>query len=128
MELTVLVICGALTITASLMVVFACNTVHSAIWMVASCCLMAILYLLLRAEFIAILQIIIYAGAIMMFIIYAIMMLNVRHEEENVLPLRKIKVAGLGLLSVLFLLLVFLITGRGLLAIRGPLAVWKWAS
>ena len=64
MELIILLICGGLAIITSLLVIFARNTVHSALWMVASFFFMAVLYLLLHAEFIAILQIIVYAGAI----------------------------------------------------------------
>ena len=85
MELIILLLCGGLTIIASLLVIFTRNTVHSALWMVTSFFFMAVLYLLLRAEFIAILQIIVYAGAIMMFVIYAIMMLNLRQEEQGLI-------------------------------------------
>lgn len=120
MELSMLVLCGALTITASLMVIFARNTVHSALWMVASFFFMAVLFLLLRAEFIAILQIIVYAGAIMMFIIYAIMMLDLRREDSDRRPAGKAKAVGLGLLAVLFLVLLFLGVDRGMSAMKGP--------
>ena len=120
MELIMLVIFGALAITTSLMVIFANNTVHSALWMVASFFFMAVLYLLLRAEFIAILQVIVYAGAIMMFIIYAIMMLNLRQEKGDQAPVRKSKVFGLGLLTMLFVGLMTLGVGRGIMAIKGP--------
>ena len=120
MELALLIICGLLCVVTSLMVVFTRNTVHSAIWMIASFFFMAVLYLLLRSEFIAILQIIVYAGAIMMFIVYAIMMLNLRRDSEEREELLKTKVFGLGLLGVLFLVLLVLGVGRGVMALRGP--------
>jgi NADH-quinone oxidoreductase subunit J len=120
MELIMLIIFGALAITTSTMVIFARNTVHSALWMVAACFCLAIIYLLQRAEFIAILQVIVYAGAIMMFIIYAIMMLNLRQENLDRVPVRKSKVVGLGLLAILFLVLMILGISRGVLAIKGP--------
>ncbi|MEA3240086.1 MAG: NADH-quinone oxidoreductase subunit J [Pseudomonadota bacterium] len=118
MELIILLLCGGLAIITSLLVIFSRNTVHSALWMVASFFFMAVLYLLLRAEFIAILQIIVYAGAIMMFVIYAIMMLNLRQEEQG--PVRKTKVVGVVMLLVLFLELMVVGVGRGVLAIKGP--------
>jgi len=118
MELIMLLLCGGLAIITSLLVIFDRNVVHSALWMVASFFFMAVLYLLLRAEFIAILQIIIYAGAIMMFVIYAIMMLNLRQEELS--PVRKTKVVGVIGLLVLFLELLVVGVGKGLLAMKGP--------
>lgn len=118
MELIMLLLCGGLAIITSLLVIFARNTVHSALWMVASFFFMAVLYLLLRAEFIAILQIIVYAGAIMMLIIYAVMMLNLRQEERA--PIRKTKVVGVVALLVLFLELLIVGLGRGVLAMKGP--------
>ncbi len=120
MELTLLILCGGLAVITSLMVILARNTVHSALWMVASFFFMAVLYLLLRMEFIAILQIIVYAGAIMMFIIYAIMMLNLRQETADTEPVRKSKVVGLGMLVVLFFVLLVLGVGRGIEALKGP--------
>ncbi|MBN2331599.1 MAG: NADH-quinone oxidoreductase subunit J [Deltaproteobacteria bacterium] len=120
MELIILLICGGLTIVTSLLVIFSSNTVHSALWMVASFFTMAILYLLLRAEFIAILQIIVYAGAIMMFILFAIMMLNLRQEEGDRVPVRKTKVVGVIFLLVLFLEMMVVAVGRGVLAMKGP--------
>ncbi len=120
MELALLIICGLLCVVTSLMVIFTRNTVHSAIWMIAAFFFMAVLYLLLRSEFIAILQIIVYAGAIMMFIVYAIMMLNLRRDAEEREELLKTKVFGLGLLGVFLLVLLVLGVGRGMMALKGP--------
>ncbi len=83
MELTATIICGAAAIVSALLVIFSKNTVHSALWMVGNCLALAVLFLLLNSEFIAILQVIVYAGAIMMFILYAIMMLNFRAVGEE---------------------------------------------
>ena len=78
MELIAIVICGMAAVGTALLVIFSKNTVHSALWMVGNCLALAVLFLLLNSQFIAILQVIVYAGAIMMFILYAIMMLNLR--------------------------------------------------
>ena len=121
MELIMLLLCGGFAIVTSLLVIFARNTIHSALWMVASFFFVAVLYLLLRAEFIAILQIIVYAGAIMMFIIYAIMMLNIRQEEGQKAPIRKTKVIGVIALLVLFLELLVVAVNKGVLAMHGPI-------
>ena len=86
MEQALILICGIIAIATAVMVIFSRNTVHSAMWMVGNCFILAVLFLLLRFQFIAILQVIVYAGAIMMFIIYAIMMLNLRVSDESAEP------------------------------------------
>ena len=83
MELIAIVICGSLAVLTALLVIFSKNTVHSALWMVGNCFSIAVLFLLLNSQFIAILQVIVYAGAIMMFILYAIMMLNLRGNDDE---------------------------------------------
>lgn len=120
MEMVFLLICGGLAVIASLLVIFARSTLHSALWMVLSFFMVAIIYVLLRAQFLAMLQIIVYAGAIMMFIVYAIMMLNLRQEGEDRINARVIKIVGLGSLVVLFLELLMVGLGRSLTAIQGP--------
>jgi len=108
MESMLLIIFGALAITTSVMVILARNTVHSALWMISSFFFLSGIYLLLHAEFIAILQIIVYAGAIMMFIIYAIMMLDTRREDNIRVPVSKVKISGCVLLGALFVFLLLM--------------------
>jgi len=123
MELLMLLVCGGLAIAASCMVIFARNTVHSALWMVASFFCMAVIFLLLRAQLLAILQIIVYAGAIMMFILYAIMTLNLRQEDTDSSRIWTTKALGLVLVVMLFMALAALAVGRGILAAKGPVTV-----
>ncbi|MCK5192947.1 MAG: NADH-quinone oxidoreductase subunit J, partial [Desulfobulbaceae bacterium] len=80
MEYALILFCGLIAIATAVMVVLSRNTVHSALWMIGNCLMIAVLFLLNHFPFIAILQVIVYAGAIMMFILYAIMMLNLRHS------------------------------------------------
>ncbi len=60
---------GILTVTRR-------NTVHSAIWLITSLLGVAGLYLLLRAEFLAGVQIILYVGGIMVLFLFVIMLVN----------------------------------------------------
>ncbi len=121
MELVFLLICGGLAVIASLLVIFARSTLHSALWMVLSFFMVAIIYVLLHAEFLAMLQVIVYAGAIMMFIIYAIMMLNLRQERDARVTVRISKVVGIAALIVLFLELMLVGLGHSLTAMQGPI-------
>ncbi len=112
MELIATLICGIAAAGTALLVIFSKNTVHSALWMVGNCLALAVLFLLLNSEFLAILQVIVYAGAIMMFILYAIMMLNLRAADEEG-DLKRNLLTGRFVILVLFCI-GLLILGAGL--------------
>lgn len=69
-----------LTILAALGVVLMRNAVHSALCLVSTLFMLAMLFLGLDAELIAILQIIVYAGAIVVLFLFVIMLLNIQTE------------------------------------------------
>lgn len=122
MELTAIVIVGTLAVVTALLVIFSKNTVHSALWMVGNLFSLAVLFLLLNSQFIAILQVIVYAGAIMMFILYAIMMLNLRETGEEG-DLKKNLFSSRFLILILFFAgLLVLGLGFSPLALKGSLA------
>ncbi len=75
-------IVSTLAVVAALAMVVSKNAVHAALFMVANFALFAMLYLLLRASFIATIQVIVYAGAIMVLFLFVIMMLNVSEAER----------------------------------------------
>jgi NADH-quinone oxidoreductase subunit J len=72
----------------SLLVVTRRNPVHAVLWMLVLFVHIAALYLFLNAEFIAAVQIIVYAGAIMVLFLFVIMLLNLK-KEETVLKYQK---------------------------------------
>ena len=63
------------------------NPLHGALFLVANLFCVAVLYLMLRAEFLALAQVIIYAGAIMVLFIFAIMLLIPGKAETGPDPL-----------------------------------------
>ncbi len=65
----------------SLLVVTRRNPVHSVLWMLVLFIHMAALYLFLNAEFLAAIQMIVYAGAILVLFLFVIMMINLRKDE-----------------------------------------------
>lgn len=81
MELFLFVIFSAGAIAGSFLVVMSRNPMQSAIFLIFSMLCLAGLYALLQASFIAIIQILIYAGAVMVLMLFVIMMLNLREEE-----------------------------------------------
>ena len=71
-----------LTIVSGLMVVFSKNPVYSVLWLII--CFFSITghYILLNAHFLAIVNLIVYAGAIMVLFLFVIMYLNLNKENE----------------------------------------------
>lgn len=74
-------ILGALAVASGIMVVTRKNAVHAAIYLVVAMCAIAGLFAQLGSYFIAALQIIVYAGAIMVLFLFVIMMLNLKRDE-----------------------------------------------
>jgi len=71
---------AALTILAAISVVALRTPVYSALSLIVVLCSLAVVYLLLGAEFIAVIQVIVYAGAIMVLFVFVIMLLNAGRE------------------------------------------------
>lgn len=73
---------GLLAIAAALGMVISKNTVNSALFLVINMVSLAGVYVLLQAHFLAIIQVIVYAGAIMVLFLFVIMLLNLDAEKS----------------------------------------------
>lgn len=102
MELALFIITAVVTIGAAVAMVLSRNAVHSALWLVLNFFGVAVLYLLLSAPFLAMVQITVYAGAIMVLFLFVIMLLGSEQgqEEVNGLPWQTPVALLLGLLLV----------------------------
>ena len=90
------------------------NPIHGALFLVVNLGCVAVLYLMLGAEFLAAAQVIVYAGAIMVLFVFAIMVLIPGKEETGVDPRRRLRLVGLPVGALLFgQLLVIVVVGRG---------------
>ena len=78
------------------------NPLYSAISLVGVFVSLACLYLTLQAPFIAAIQVIVYAGAIMVLVVFVIMLLNVEEEVRRPVRLRYLIPVGVLLAAVLF--------------------------
>jgi NADH-quinone oxidoreductase subunit J len=76
-------ICAAVAVVGAIALILAREPIHSALALVLVMVSLAVLYLLLGAEFIAAVQIIVYAGAIMVLFVFVIMLLNAGVEERT---------------------------------------------
>ena len=92
-------------ITGAVGVVVLRNPFYSVLALVAHLVSLAVLFLLLRAEFVAAVQVVVYAGAVMVLFLFVIMMLDLKEEER-----RKIKTLGIvgGLAAAGSILAIFL--------------------
>lgn len=72
-----------LTLLSGLMVVFSKNPVHSVLYLIVCFFTIAGHYVILRAEFLAIVHIIVYTGAIMVLFLFVIMLLNLNKDSER---------------------------------------------
>ena len=76
-------VCAFIAVLGALMLIIAKEPIHSALSLVLVMISLAVLYLMLGAEFIAAVQVIVYAGAIMVLFVFVIMLLNAGSEERT---------------------------------------------
>jgi NADH-quinone oxidoreductase subunit J len=111
------ILVAVVAVFAAVMVITRRNPLHSALFLILNFLCIAVLYLLLNSPFIAIVQVMIYAGAIMMLVIFVIMLLSVEEEERR----RKIHVSLAQIIGVVFVLMLCaqLIGGVGVQVLPG---------
>jgi NADH-quinone oxidoreductase subunit J len=118
---TVLFYVGAVTaIVGALAVVLARTPIRGALWLIFTLCAVALLYVLLDASFVAAMQILVYAGAIMVLFVFVIMLLNLG-PEAGARPayLSVSKVVGVAAAGYFVWRLIHDVTGGGSKAIDG---------
>src|SRR5947209_14491325 len=74
---------ASIAVVASLLVIAQKNPIYSVLLLIASFGALSGLYVLLDAPFVAVIQIIVYAGAIMVLFLFVVMLLNAPHEETE---------------------------------------------
>jgi NADH-quinone oxidoreductase subunit J len=108
LEFIIFFVFAAIAVIFALAVILHRNPVVGALSLVASFFALAVMYVLLEAPFLAVLQIIVYAGAIMVLFLFVIMLLNLQHaREENTRPIQQFLgytgSAGFGLALVYYI-------------------------
>jgi NADH-quinone oxidoreductase subunit J len=83
MERVLFIVFAVLAIVAALNVLLRRNPLHSALSLLVAMGALTGLYVLLNAHFIAVVQVIIYAGAMLVLFLFAIMLLNAQAEETR---------------------------------------------
>ncbi len=73
---------SSVAILAALMVIFSKNPVHSVLWLIVVFFAISGHYVLLNAQFLAIVNMIVYAGAILVLFLFVIMLMNMNADQE----------------------------------------------
>ncbi len=103
---------AAIAVGSGLGLIVGRNAIHGALFLVVNLGSVAALYLMLGAEFLAAAQVIVYAGAIMVLFVFAIMVLIPGKEEAGPDPRHGARLLALPVGGLLLLLLVFVVVGR----------------
>lgn len=98
---------AALVLFGAVKTVTAKNPVHAALYLVLTFCMSALLWMLMQAEFLGIVLVVVYVGAVMVLFLFVVMMLNIDIEEMRAGFWRNAPVAFIvGVLMAVALILV----------------------
>jgi len=100
---------AGIAVVTSVLVVTRKNPVISALFLVLNFAALAGIYLLLNAQFIAVVQVIVYAGAIMVLFLFVLMLLRPEHEKNFFEEHPKMKWLALFVGGIVFLQLLYTI-------------------
>src|SRR5580658_4225670 len=112
MHLVLFFIFGGLCVAGALNLLLQRHPINSALSLIVVMSSLAVLYLLLGAEFLAAAQVIVYSGAIMVLFTFVIMLLNAGREERTH-GSKAAYIYGIPGVAALFGLLVFIFLSRG---------------
>ena len=113
MEYVIFAIAAVISIACALGMLFTPNAVHSALLLVLNFTAVAVLYLLLHAPFLAMIQITVYAGAIMVLFLFVIMLLGAEKTNIETDSLPWLRPTAIVLGVVLLLEALYLIVNGG---------------
>ena len=112
MEALIFWVFGLLALVMGVLVVFHKNPISSALSLIVVLFCTSALYVLLQASFIAVIQVMVYAGAIMVLFVFVIMLLNLRTEELGFRRHRVTKAVGGLLCAGMLAQLVAIVTAH----------------
>ena len=109
LEVILFIIFATISAVTAVLMITRPNPIISALFLVLNFASLAGLYLILNAQFIAVAQVIVYAGAIMVFFLFVIMLLNPEREKRFFQDRSKLKifiivVVGLVLLQIIYVI------------------------
>jgi NADH-quinone oxidoreductase subunit J len=109
LEIILFIVLALVAAVSSVMMITRPNAVISAVFLVLNFFALAGLYLLLNAQFIAVVQVIVYAGAIMVLFLFVLMLLKTDSEFKIFNDKRGIKLFAILIVAFVFIQLAYLI-------------------
>ncbi|HWE83908.1 MAG TPA: NADH-quinone oxidoreductase subunit J [Terracidiphilus sp.] len=123
MHLILFIVFGGLCLAGAVNLLLQSHPINSALSLVVVMSSLAVLYLLLGAEFLAAAQIIVYAGAIMVLFVFVVMLLNAGREERT-MGSRAAKIVGFPAIAVVLAVVATIILkaqGLGTVSLSDPI-------
>lgn len=99
------ILLSVMAVGSALMMLFSKSPVHSILWLIVVFFAISGHYILLNAQFLAVVNIIVYAGAIMVLFLFVVMLMNLNADTE---PAKNYRLRLIGVISGGSLLLVLL--------------------
>jgi NADH-quinone oxidoreductase subunit J len=109
LETMLFVVFASICAVSAVLMVTRPNPVISALFLVLNFCSLAGLYLTLNAQFIAVAQVIVYAGAIMVFFLFVIMLLNPEREKKFFEQKAKLRIFVIAVVALVLLQVMYII-------------------
>ena len=94
---------SALILGLAVAVITTPNTVHSVLFLVMNFLGVAVIYVVLEAEFLAVIQVLVYAGGIVVLYLFVVMLVNLTRDPEVHADPRRLSLLGLGLAGAVLL-------------------------
>jgi NADH-quinone oxidoreductase subunit J len=92
---------AAIVLGTGVLVVTSRNTVHSVLYLVANLLTVAVIYIALAAEFLAVIQVLVYAGGIVVLYLFIVMLVNLKRPPEAAPNTRRQSRLGFALAAIL---------------------------
>jgi NADH-quinone oxidoreductase subunit J len=109
LELALFILFASICAVSAVLMATRPNPVISALFLVLNFCSLAGLYLTLNAQFIAVAQVIVYAGAIMVFFLFVIMLLNPEREKRFFEQKAKLRIFVIAIVALVLIQIVYII-------------------
>jgi len=122
--LVIFILLSVLVLGAGVMVVLVKNIIHAALWLIGSFAAVAALYFLLEAPFLGVVQVLVYAGAISILMLFAIMLTRQVTGEATRQFFNRWWLAAVASLGLFALVLVPTLLSPSLPSAQGGLVGW----
>ncbi len=109
LELVLFILFASICVVSAVLMITRPNPVISALFLVLNFASLAGLYLILNAQFIAVAQVIVYAGAIMVFFLFVIMLLNPEKEKKFFEQKTKLRIFIIAIVALVLVQIIYMI-------------------